>query len=39
VQEVPEMFLHGLRRPLCFAVEGHCLAPLGIVDGDRVIVD
>ena len=39
VQEVPEMFLHGIRRPLCFAVEGDCLAPLGIVDGDSVLVD
>ncbi len=39
VQEVPAMFLHGLRRPLCFAVEGNCLAPLGIVDGDSVLVD
>ncbi len=39
VQEVPEMFVRGLRRPLCFAVEGDCLAPLGIVDGDSVLVD
>jgi len=39
VQEVPEMFLRGLRRPLCFTVAGDCLAPLGIVDGDSVLVD
>lgn len=39
VQEVPEMFVGGLRRPRCFAVAGDCLAPLGIVDGDSVLVD
>ena len=39
VQEVPEMFVRDLRRPLCFNVAGDCLAPLGIVDGDSVLVD
>ncbi len=39
ILDVPEMFLKGVRKPLCFTVEGDCLAPLGIVDGDRVLVD
>ena len=36
---VPETFLRGIRRPQCFNVAGDCLTPLGIVDGDSVLVD
>lgn len=37
--DIAPMFLRGVRIPLAFAVEGGCLAPLGIVDGDTAIVD
>jgi len=37
--EVPATYLRGIARPQCFVVENNCLAPLGIVDGDSVLID